>query len=378
MQLRHKFQHFKKGDLPMVDYLQQLHSIYYNLKVVGEPLKDSDLVDQTLLGLPSTFHAFKTVINAQLVRPSFLDIRPFLLGEKDNVLLTQKDHPLLIWLCTLLLVHLKGIPIPEITHQEVETNSTSSEVHLITPIDLKPLIQPTITPISPNRLTIKAEMMVFLVLHLTLFCLSKDPQNVKFVRLSTTQHWSVLTDPITHLHLPICTNLLQLCTLTMMLVLLGTPTMALQLTWQDQATQQPQLSCSSHGSLYPFTSAALQAFSSQVVSAAPPSSDIWHNRVGHPNSTVLASLVENKFISCNIKSTGICNVCQLGKHVMKSFHSSITQVTLPFPLVFSDVWESLVLSPSNFKYYVVFIDAHTKYTWVYPMKKKSDTLSSLQ
>ncbi|GAA0161340.1 hypothetical protein LIER_17678 [Lithospermum erythrorhizon] len=38
MQLRHKFQHFKKGDLPMVDYLQQLHSIYCNHTDVGEYL----------------------------------------------------------------------------------------------------------------------------------------------------------------------------------------------------------------------------------------------------------------------------------------------------------------------------------------------------
>ncbi|GAA0163687.1 hypothetical protein LIER_39643 [Lithospermum erythrorhizon] len=74
MQLRYKFQHFKKGDLSMVEYLQQIHSLYCNLQAVGEPLKDSDLVAQTLLGLPSAFHAFKTIMNVQLVRPSFFAI----------------------------------------------------------------------------------------------------------------------------------------------------------------------------------------------------------------------------------------------------------------------------------------------------------------
>ncbi|GAA0180523.1 hypothetical protein LIER_42258 [Lithospermum erythrorhizon] len=132
--------------------------------------------------------------------------------------------------------------------------------------------------------------------------------------------------------------------------------------FKDQKTHKPRLSCSSQGSLYPFHSAVFQVLSSQVVSAVPLSSEIWHNRLGHPSSTVISSLVQKKLISYNLNSSFSCNVCQLGKNVKKYFQSSITTIDSPFALVFSDVWESSILSPSGFKYYVVFIDAHTCYT----------------
>ncbi|KAI3728695.1 hypothetical protein L6452_17336 [Arctium lappa] len=43
------------------------------------------------------------------------------------------------------------------------------------------------------------------------------------------------------------------------------------------------------------------------------------------------------------------------------------------PISNTDVWTSPVLSYDNFKYYVIFVDQFTKYTWLYPLKKKSDT-----
>jgi transposase InsO family protein len=35
-----------------------------------------------------------------------------------------------------------------------------------------------------------------------------------------------------------------------------------------------------------------------------------------------------------------------------------------------------VVSVQNYKYYVIFIDDHTRYTWLYPLKKKSDFFST--
>ncbi|GAA0184559.1 hypothetical protein LIER_31847 [Lithospermum erythrorhizon] len=36
----------------MTDYLRQIHGLYCSLRTAGEPLADSDLIAQILLGLP--------------------------------------------------------------------------------------------------------------------------------------------------------------------------------------------------------------------------------------------------------------------------------------------------------------------------------------
>ena len=41
----------------------------------------------------------------------------------------------------------------------------------------------------------------------------------------------------------------------------------------------------------------------------------------------------------------------------------------PFELVHSDVWSpALVTSVNGFRYYVIFVDHFTRFTWLYPLK----------
>ena len=45
----------------------------------------------------------------------------------------------------------------------------------------------------------------------------------------------------------------------------------------------------------------------------------------------------------------------------------------PFELVHSDVWDPyLVLSPTRFKYFVIFVDDFSRVTWLYLMKSRSE------
>jgi len=46
--------------------------------------------------------------------------------------------------------------------------------------------------------------------------------------------------------------------------------------------------------------------------------------------------------------------------------------TSSFDLVYSDVWGLAPTSVGRHNYYVSFIDDHSKYTWIYLLKKKSD------
>ena len=69
-----------------------------------------------------------------------------------------------------------------------------------------------------------------------------------------------------------------------------------------------------------------------------------------------------------------CNSCNINKSHKLPFSNSSLTSTAPLQLIFTDVWSSPLHSYDNFKYYVIFVDHFTKYTWLYPLKKKSDTL----
>ena len=55
--------------------------------------------------------------------------------------------------------------------------------------------------------------------------------------------------------------------------------------------------------------------------------------------------------------------------------SSLTSRT-PLDVIFSDVWTAPIHSIDGFKYYVIFVDHFTRYTWLYPLKHKSDVKST--
>nr|GFA48297.1 ribonuclease H-like domain-containing protein [Tanacetum cinerariifolium] len=99
----------------------------------------------------------------------------------------------------------------------------------------------------------------------------------------------------------------------------------------DFWTRQILLRCDSTGDLYPVTSPSYPK-------AFLVSQHTWHQRLGHPGSDVLRTLVSNNFISCNkTKSLVLCHACQLGKHVRLPFLLSETVVTSPFNIIHSDL-----------------------------------------
>ena len=47
-------------------------------------------------------------------------------------------------------------------------------------------------------------------------------------------------------------------------------------------------------------------------------------------------------------------------------------IKFPLEIIYSDVWGPAQTSVSGYNYYVSFIDAYSRFTWLYLIKRKSD------
>ena len=71
-----------------------------------------------------------------------------------------------------------------------------------------------------------------------------------------------------------------------------------------------------------------------------------------------------------------CSAYQYGKSHVLPFPSSITKIVASLELIHSDIWRS---SPVNsivgYRCYIHFLHDYTRYTWIYPLKFKSEAFS---
>lgn len=115
-------------------------------------------------------------------------------------------------------------------------------------------------------------------------------------------------------------------------------------------------------------------FSNRQVAA---SETVWHHRLGHSNPKVLQLLNNHKEIIINKnRTTSICEPCQMGKSSSLPFFSSQSFVSCPLERIHCDLWgPSPVLSNQGFRFYAIFIDEYTRFSWLYPLKQKSEFFS---
>ncbi|MCH80541.1 retrovirus-related Pol polyprotein from transposon TNT 1-94, partial [Trifolium medium] len=107
---------------------------------------------------------------------------------------------------------------------------------------------------------------------------------------------------------------------------------------------------------------------------------IWHSRLGHPHHEVLKHILKlcNQQLP-NKNLSDFCSACCLGKvHRLPSVSSTATY-TKPLELVFCDLWgPAPVESFGGYSYFLTCVDAYTRFTWIFPLKLKSHTLSTFQ
>jgi histone deacetylase 1/2 len=139
---------------------------------------------------------------------------------------------------------------------------------------------------------------------------------------------------------------------------------------KDLETRDVLLSGHGHHGLYELdVSLAYQVFSGVRVSSSQ-----WHSRLGHLATLIVCHVLhhhELPFQSSRHSNT-VCDACQQGKSHQLPFSGSSRVVKTSLELVFSDVWGHTQISVSGHNYYVSFIDAYSRFTWLYIIKRKSD------
>ncbi|RVW28350.1 Retrovirus-related Pol polyprotein from transposon TNT 1-94 [Vitis vinifera] len=97
-----------------------------------------------------------------------------------------------------------------------------------------------------------------------------------------------------------------------------------------------------------------------------------HYRLGHPSFVYLAKLFPRLFINKNPASYH-CEICQFAKHTRTVYPQIPYKPSTVFSLVHSDVWgPSRIKNISGTRWFVTFVDDHTRVTWVFLMKEKSE------
>lgn len=102
----------------------------------------------------------------------------------------------------------------------------------------------------------------------------------------------------------------------------------------------------------------------------------WHARLGRASSKVV-SLVLNK---CKIpftinKLSFVCKFCCIAKSYKLSFYYFLRTYKQPPQLVHSNRWGLAPIPSTNgSRYYIHFIDAYSKFTWIYLLHTKSQAI----
>jgi len=106
--------------------------------------------------------------------------------------------------------------------------------------------------------------------------------------------------------------------------------------------------------------------------------EIWHHRLGHAATDVVVQILQNfsyeknKVVSCST----ICFSCQLMKSHRLPTHLCSSRASKPLELIHIDIWgPASVKSTSGVKYFILFLDDFSRYTWFYPLHRKDQALS---
>ncbi|PKU78985.1 Retrovirus-related Pol polyprotein from transposon TNT 1-94 [Dendrobium catenatum] len=116
-----------------------------------------------------------------------------------------------------------------------------------------------------------------------------------------------------------------------------------------------------------------------VLTKSASTNSLWHARLGHPHSKKLHLLSKIDPDINNVSLNSVCVSCNVSKSHKHFFSLRSSLCNKPFQLVHSDVWGPAPTGSFNgFRYYVIFTDDFTRFTWLYLIHTKDEVLTKFQ
>ncbi|KAJ0094884.1 hypothetical protein Patl1_15917 [Pistacia atlantica] len=107
--------------------------------------------------------------------------------------------------------------------------------------------------------------------------------------------------------------------------------------------------------------------------------ELWHKRLSHVPILKLKYFPSIKFTQDDIKCVADCRICPLAKQVRLPFTSSQNRASHPFHLLHMDVWGPYAHpTVDHHRFFLTIVDDHTRITWIFLMKHKSETILHLR
>ena len=136
-----------------------------------------------------------------------------------------------------------------------------------------------------------------------------------------------------------------------------------------------------HDGLYflkiPQQKACLNIIESGIPENGNCSEDVWHHRLGHPSDKVLQYISDTHPYVC-FKQNTVCDTCHYAKqHKLPFLHSNNRSNNI-FDMIHVDIWGPFA-SPSihGHRFFLTVVDDHSRYTWIFLMRHKSETRTTL-
>ncbi|GJZ54390.1 putative RNA-directed DNA polymerase [Tanacetum coccineum] len=149
---------------------------------------------------------------------------------------------------------------------------------------------------------------------------------------------------------------------------------------KDESTHTTLLTGPSKHGLYTITLPQLKSINKVSFSVVRASPTIWHRRLGYPHQRLLHSVLSNFSLPDTNKSlSSFCNSCPLGKSSKLPLFESGFRSNNILDLVYCDVWgPAPLLSFEGHRYFMLCVDHHSRYMWIYHLAQKSDVYSTFK
>ncbi|KAJ4793324.1 polyprotein [Rhynchospora pubera] len=146
--------------------------------------------------------------------------------------------------------------------------------------------------------------------------------------------------------------------------------------FKDPTTKRELLKIPSSNGLFYIHASPSHLIPPQALIGVKTTANIWHDRFGHPSHEATLHLLKHFSLPCTSMSLKTCHDCCVAKAHKLPFYDSSSLSTSPLQIIHSDVWgPSPTLSFNGFRYYVIFVDDFSKYSWIYFMANKSDVVT---